>query len=399
MDTGGGGYSAGAGTQSDIRFPLTPGNYFVEVFSNYSSGGNYNLTYNFTAGMPQPCVPAAYTIGATQSGTLSPASCRTTLGLSDIYSVTLPSSGVLAVSLSASAFPGQVAIRDAKDNQIVMNQDVEGLGISQIAATLPAGPYTVVASAGMGAGSYQLTATFSPAAISPCLQGQPLALNSGYLQALGMGACVGANGQAVDLYQFTMPSPGVANTVMTSSQVSGFLTLTDSSGNVLRSDQDSYSPNDPFIVQYLPAGAYQLWARDAANAVGGQYLMSLLGALGPRPPFCGPIGPLALGDNASGNLTITSCQYIDNTFADMYQVTLAAGATIDLRLNSSAFDAYLILLDAKGNLVAQDDDSGGGTNSRVIQQLDAGTYYVLAKQFANYYPYGAYTLSLAPYQQ
>jgi hypothetical protein len=398
-DTGGGGYQAGSGTQSGIRLPLSPGSYTVEVLSNYASGGGYTLNYNFTAGTPQPCAPAGYTAGAAQSGTLSPSSCRTALGLSDLYSMTLAAPGILTVNLSASAFPTQVAIRDAKDNLIVMNQDVEGLGMSHITATLPAGSYTIVAAANTGSGSYLLATGFSPAAIAPCSQGQALAINGGYIQTLGGGGCVGSNGQPADLYQFTMPAPGVAAAVMTSSEVAGYLTLTDSSGKVLRSDQDSYASNDPFIVQYLPAGTYQLWARDVTDSVGGEYLMSLLATLGPRPPFCGSLGPLALGASISGNLTITSCQYIDNTFADMYQVTLDGGTTIDLRMNSSDFDAYLVVLDAKGNLIAQDDDSGGGTNARVIQQLGAGTYFVLAKQFANYYPSGKYTLSLAAYQQ
>ena len=89
---------------------------------------------------------------------------------------------------------------------------------------------------------------------------------------------------------------------------------------------------------------------------------------------------------------------MDGTFADIYPVTLTSDTSIDLRLNSNAFDAYLVLLDATGNLLAQDDDSGGGTNSRIVQPLTAGTYYVVAKPFANYYNVGPYTLSLAQYQ-
>ncbi len=395
IDNGGG--SSANGTSSELRVPLAPGSYIVQVFSNFSSGGAYKLSYTFMAGGPQPCVPSAYTVGAAQSGTLSPSSCRTNLGLADLYSVTLLSDGRLNVTLSSSAFPTQVALRDIKDNLIVMNQDVEGLGVSQLTAVLPAGTYTILASASSGAGSYQLTTSFSAATVAPCVQGQPLGLNQGYLQTLGVGSCTGPNGQPVDLYQFTMPSAGVAAAVMTSSEVSGGLTLTDSNGNFLRSDQNSYGVNDPFIVQYLPAGNYLLWARDVTNSVGGTYLMSLLGNLGARPNFCGTQAPLALGGTVSGTLGITSCQYVDNTFADVYQLTLSNDTQVDLRMNSADFDAYLVVLDGKGNLVASDDDSGGGTNARVTQQLTAGTYYVVAKQMGGYYPPGNYTVSLAVY--
>lgn len=397
IDSAGGG-SSGATTRSEIIAPLSPGNYILEVFSNYSSGGKYSLNYTFTAGAPQPCTPAAYTIGAGQSGNLSPASCRTAYGLSDLYTVTLPASGNLSVSMTSNSFPTQIAIRDAKDNLLVTNQDIEGLGVSQIGATLPAGTYTIVTAANSGAGFYQLTSRFVAADIAPCGQGQTVALNGGYIQNLGVGSCVGWNGEPSDVYQFTLPSPAVTAAVMTSSDVDGFLTLTDSNGSVLRSDQNSYGSNDPFIVQYLPAGTYKLTARAVTNTVGGLYQLTLLGSLGARPPFCGSAGPLVLGGSISGTLGISSCQYTDNSFADVYQIQLANDTQVDLRLNSGAFDAFLILLDAKGNLVASDDDSGGGTNARVIQQLTAGTYYVVAKQFANYYPGGKYTLSLATYQ-
>jgi hypothetical protein len=398
IDSGAGGYTAGTGTYSGIRFPLAPGNYTVQVFSNFASGGAYKLAYNFTPGPPQPCVPAAYTIGAAQSGTLSPSSCRTSIGLADEYSVTLPSAGTLMVNVAATAYPpfsSQVAIRDTKDNLIALNQDLEGIGASHLTATLPAGSYTVLVSSTAGAGTYQLTSLVNPASIAPCGPGQALSLNGGFLWTLGVGSCVGANGQPMDPYQFTLPSAGVLAAIMTSSEAAGMLTLTDSNGNVLRSDVNSYGNNDPFIAQYLPAGNYQLFARDVTNSVGGTYQITLLDAPGPRPSFCGTTGQLSVGGSASGTLGITSCQYIDNTFTDIYQVTLANSTLVDLRMNSGDFDAYLTVLDAKGNLVAYDDDSGGGTNARINQSLPAGTYYVLAKQFGGYYPAGKYTLTLA----
>ena len=276
-----------------------------------------------------------------------------------------------------------------------MNQDVEELGNSHISATLPAGSYTVVAGDLSGAGAYQLVSAFTAASIAPCTYAQPLTLNGGFIQILGAASCIGANGQPMDQYQFTLPNDGTIAAIMASSQFDGYLTLTDSSGNVLRSDDNSYGYNDPLIVQFLPAGTYQLTARAASSTVGGTYQVNLLASLGPRPAFCSSLGTLAPGGSISGTLSYTACQYTDATFADVYQMTLAADTTIDLRLNSGDFDAFLVVLDAKGDLVAQDDDSGGGTNARIQQSLVAGTYYVFAKPFANYYSQGQDTLTLA----
>jgi hypothetical protein len=65
---------------------------------------------------------------------------------------------------------------------------------------------------------------------------------------------------------------------------------------------------------------------------------------------------------------------------------------LDLRLNSSEFDAYLLLLDAKGVVVDEDDDGGGNTNSRITHALPAGSYFVVVKPFGDYTAHGAYTL-------
>ena len=97
----------------------------------------------------------------------------------------------------------------------------------------------------------------------------------------------------------------------------------------------------------------------------------------------------------TGVITYTGCQYIDNTFADLYQMNLTADATIDLRLNSSEFDAYLVLLDSKGAVIDEDDDSGGNTNARITRSLAAGTYYMVVKPFGDYTSHGAYTLTTA----
>jgi serine protease Do len=180
---------------------------------------------------------------------------------------------------------------------------------------------------------------------------------------------------------------------MTSSEVDGYLTLYDAGGNVVRRDDNSYGSNDPLIVQYLPAGTYKLAARAASSTVGGLYEIDLRTVTGPRPPFATPKATIAAGDTVTGVITYTACQYADNTFADVYQINLPADTTIDLRLNSSEFDAYLILLDSKGAVIDQDDNSGGNTNARITRSLAAGTYYIIAKPIGDYTSHGAYTLT------
>lgn len=389
VDSGGGATTG----QSQIRLQLMPGNYSVQVFSSIPAGGAYTLTYQLTPGAPQPCMPVPANPGETVAGVLSALSCRSSLGLSNLYAVTLPEAGTLDVDLNATSFSGRLAIRDSKDNLLILDEDVQGLGVSHVSADLPAGSYNIAAAANFGAGSYQVMSKFTAHEIPACTYVQDLNINGGYIQKLGPRSCRGADGQPVDLYQFTLPSDSVVAAIMTSSEIDGFLSITDASGNTLRSDDNSYGQGDPLIVQFLPAGTYQVAARAASNTVGGYYEVDLRTIDGGRPPFCGSKGKLDIGAAIAGNVNFAGCQYVDATFADIYQIDLASDTTIDLRLNSGDFDAYLVLLDAKGNVVDQDDDGGGDTNARINRPLDKGTYFVVAKPLGSYTAGGAYTLT------
>lgn len=388
--------SEGADTgKSDIRMQVIPGTYVVQLLSDASSGGgNYTFAYDFTAGNPQPCVSGSLNVPPTAaSGAISAASCRTSIGLADVYSITLPAAGLLSADLTTTSFTGQVAIRDAKDSLIASNEDVEGLGDSNVSALLPAGAYTIVASAARGSGTYQLTPAFTAQAAPPCAKINSLSVNQASVQNLGASGCIAGNGQPADYYQFTLDSDSVVAAVMTSTSVAGFLTLTDGNGNFLRSDTNSYSYNDPLIVQFLKAGTYQLIARAAIAGESGLYQLSLLATAGTRPVFCAPLATLSPG-TVSGAISYTSCQYVDDTFGDMYQISLTDGTPVDLQLTATDFDPYLVLLDGKGNVVAEADDGGGGTIAHIAQNLAAGNYFVIAKPFSGYDSAGNYQLTL-----
>jgi hypothetical protein len=391
-DSGGGGSDAQFNVQSSLRAPLPAGAYRLQVVSDVPSGGSYAFQYQFQAGAPQPCAAAPLQFGAPLSGALTAASCRTSIGLADLLTLTLPSAGTVDLTMDSAAFPAILAIRDNQDNLIVRNDAVGGLTTAHIAADLPAGVYTVVAGAASGAGSYQLNATFAAHDVPACTFAQPLDLNGGYIQRLGPRSCTGANGQAVDYYTFTLPADALTLAVMTSSQVDGYLTLYDAQGNPVRSDDDSYGYGDPLIVQYLPAGAYKLAARATSATAGGLYEVDLRTVPGPRPPLCTPKSTVNAGDTVTGVITYTACQYPGGVFADLYQLNLPADAPIDLRLNSAEFDAYLLLLDSKGAVIDEDDDSGGGTNARIARNLPAGAYTIVVEPFGDYTSHGAYTL-------
>jgi hypothetical protein len=114
---------------------------------------------------------------------------------------------------------------------------------------------------------------------------------------------------------------------------------------------------------------------------------------------CAPIAAVNPGDLQPGTLAFTGCQYPDDTFSDIYQLNLADITALDVRLDSTDFDAYLVILDSKGNVIDLDDNSGGGTNALISDTFDPGTYYVVAKPFSGYTATGKYLLTVSPAAQ
>lgn len=84
-------------------------------------------------------------------------------------------------------------------------------------------------------------------------------------------------------------------------------------------------------------------------------------------------------------------------YTDRYTFSSAPGRLVTITLTSSAFDTYLYLRNPAGTVITSDDDSGGGTNSRISFTLPAGTAGNYTIEVTSYGTYrsGAYTLSLA----
>jgi hypothetical protein len=309
--------------------------------------------------------------------------------------VVLPQAGTLDLDMQSNDFVPLLTLRDAKDNRIVNDDNFGNFTDSHITADLPAGSYSVVAATGGLPGGYTFAWQLKAHALAPCSQTQNMDLNSAYVGVFGAGSCRGSNGQPADYYQITTPATGTVAAVMTSQVTDGFLTLSSSDGSVLRWDDNSYGGTDPFIVQFLPGQTYRIEARATDAISSGYYRMDVLYAAGGRPTGCAPMGTANPGDLLPGTLSFTSCQFPDGTFADLYQIDVTDPAALDLRLDSTDFDTYLVVLDGKGNVIDEDDDSNGGTNARIVDAFDPGTYYVVVKPFSGYNATGKYALSVA----
>jgi tyrosinase len=169
-----------------------------------------------------------------------------------------------------------------------------------------------------------------------------------------------------------------------------FLGLLNSSNSCIASDNNrGPGTNSRLIMENLSTGTYFIEVSTVSTgAAGGSYTLSL------QPGFP-PAIPINLGDTVSGNLSSIAAEGICN-FAptDRYTFTLASPTTITIDLSSSAFDTFLGLLNSSNDCFASDNNSGGGTNSRLIRNLSAGTYFIEVTTVSPSDAGGPYTLSL-----
>jgi len=109
--------------------------------------------------------------------------------------------------------------------------------------------------------------------------------------------------------------------------------------------------------------------------------------------------PINSGTPVNGSLQSSGCPVGargTGYYTDRYTFNSEPGRLVTITLSSTAFDTYVYLRNPQGTVIKSDDDSGGGTNSRISFALPAGTagtYTIEATSYASGRT-GAYTVSL-----
>lgn len=93
--------------------------------------------------------------------------------------------------------------------------------------------------------------------------------------------------------------------------------------------------------------------------------------------------PIAILESIPGNLTSADCIMNDGSDAhvDYYELRIFTTTYVDIYMESTAMDPYLVLLDDEDNVIDEDDDSLGGFDSWIQVKLTPGTYYIAATSY------------------
>jgi hypothetical protein len=90
------------------------------------------------------------------------------------------------------------------------------------------------------------------------------------------------------------------------------------------------------------------------------------------------------------------CPYRSGCYEQVHTVTLVKGTTYVIDMKSTQIDSYLYLEDSGAKMLAQDDDSGGNLNARIVWTAQyTGTHRLVATSFGQGQT-GTYTISVAP---
>jgi len=102
---------------------------------------------------------------------------------------------------------------------------------------------------------------------------------------------------------------------------------------------------------------------------------------------------IACSSTNTQQLATEDC-FVEGFYGDFYSFSGTAGQHVTISMTSSVIDTYLILFDPETDVVAEDDNSGGGTNALITFTIDATDTWFIVASSSDPGELGAYTLTL-----
>lgn len=196
----------------------------------------------------------------------------------------------------------------------------------------------------------------------------------------------------------------VARTTSSNSEHDPFLTIYNTRGNVVVSDDDSAGGYDSMVDANLDAGNYCAQVRPLSSSSGEALITTLTIATGEAAEELAQTATVT--DGPSGTVTDYSELCTNPALTNSFDrrigpgigsfelgTTVSGGArqdwkfdvaervAIQITTTSDDFDTLLSLVDANGNLITENDDGADGTNSQIVALLEPGSYCASLKGF------------------
>ena len=202
-------------------------------------------------------------------------------------------------------------------------------------------------------------------------------------------------------WRFDATAGQIVQIDVTSTDFDAYAILASPTDSQLARDDDSGGGTNARIIFTIPAtGTYQVYANSYRRGQYGRYTVKLhgigmaSGAAAPGGVLPGTVGQIMRGQSMSGQLAANDPKLSDGSVYQAWTFVGQAGETIQVDVTSSDFDAYAIVQDGNGVKLAADDDSGGGTNARIVYTLPySGAYRLIANTYRQG-QYGSFTIAV-----
>ncbi len=207
---------------------------------------------------------------------------------------------------------------------------------------------------------------------------------------LTTSACQLPDGSYADRWRLVLTAETAIQIDMTSTEFDTYLLVQDADEQFVAADDDGGMGTNSRIFHLFDPGEYVILANGFDQSATGQYQLSLTSAA--NHPCVTFAGMIAEGQTVTGSLAAGDCQIFDETYVDRWRLEITTAASLQIDMMSTAFNAYLAVSDASGTFVAEDDDSGEGTNARITRSFWPGIYTIWANSYAP--ATGPYSLSV-----
>lgn len=365
------------------------------------------------------------------------------------YDLTVDTASTVTITLESSDFDAYLALRDSEGTVIVEDDDSAGRLNSQIVTELAPGDYIITATSLRAWNSeFELFAAgdFSLAVTADVI-GVDEEADPDRDEPVEVGVIMPGETVEGELtpdvfevrYALTLEEDSVVTITLESADFDAYvLVLMSSDGTVIAEDDDSAGQLNAQIDTTLSAGEYiivatslQAYRTGGDVTAEGTFSLSVIaepfteaepeedegttddetpedtdpavseeddeqpGDVAAVPFVAVNVGSVSMGEAVTGELSA------DVPIA-LYDFALAEATDVSITLESTEFDAYLVvLMSSDGTILAEDDDSAGRLNAQIDASLEAGDYLIAAASLRAYrsdgelFEAGGYTLTVA----
>ena len=352
------------------------------------------------------CVEADITPGSVVEGSLTINDCSLRLfdpnariGLrTDAYKLVINTSLIVKVKIESAEFEPDVFILDKAGELLAADASREIDQQARATIHLPAGTYTLLATAVTGTGAYQISVQGDAPRkcdIPVITSGQEVtgSFSASDCRLVDL-APFETQTILIDLYALTLTDRKVVALKYSSATVMGVLALSNGAGMILASSEMP-DLNTAALASAVP-DTYLVYVAALDENYGDYKVISEIEDL--RSCSSGVINP---GESANGELTNVDCRDLDIFVpgsdvspTDPWKLDVKDRTLATLTLRSTQFDSFLGLANAENKAIAYNDDfeESPSTDSQIKMSLSPGQYSALVSRYEGT---GVYTLNFS----